>query len=185
MLIGAHKEELPDIMVRVATPTDADLLVELCSSTFYDTYTAARPALEKDFVAYIKGHFSKEKITSNLSNPKVIYVLAEKNNMAAGYCKINLRTAPEEINDDSWIQLEEIYVAKGMVGQGFGKKLMEEFLKIGNKQGSTTAWLAVWDGNQRAIDFYKQWGFEVFGSQQFKMETTADIDVLMKKYLGR
>jgi len=44
-------------------------------------------------------------------------------------------------------------------------------------------WLGVWEKNNRAISFYKKWGFEKFGEHSFTLGDDIQNDWLMKKEL--
>lgn len=168
------------ITLRQASIEDAEALSKLCSETFLETYVPSRPQLKSEFLTYTEKNYSKEAILTKFLDLNLIYLIAEIDNTAVGYCRIYRKTSPEGDNEKS-IKLSEIYVKKEMIGKGVGKKLMEEFLNIAKEQGAQVAWLGVWEGNQKAIDFYKKWGFEVFGSEKFTIEATTDIDLLMKK----
>jgi ribosomal protein S18 acetylase RimI-like enzyme len=64
-----------------------------------------------------------------------------------------------------------------------GKEMMLACLAIAEEDGFDAMWLGVWQKNQRAIDFYKQWGFETFGTRNFKIGSTTNDDYLMIKKL--
>ncbi len=171
------------VKVRRGALDDIELLSKLGSSTFYETYFPTRPRLKRDFQAYIQRNYSPESIRTKLTNPKIIYLIAEVGDRPMGYCKINLAKSPQGEVDKKWIKLEEIYVTKDMQAKGVGRTLMEEYFRIASVEEADIAWLGVWDGNQKAIDYYKKWGFEPFGSEEFRIDQETDIDLLMKKEL--
>ena len=70
-----------------------------------------------------------------------------------------------------------------MIGKGVGKKLMQTCHDIARQKGKKILWLGVWKENHRAIDFYKSWGFEIFGDQEFILGDDVQTDWLMKKDL--
>jgi len=45
-------------------------------------------------------------------------------------------------------------------------------------------WLGVWERNETAINFYKKWGFELFGSHIFRLGNDDQNDLLLKKQLN-
>jgi diamine N-acetyltransferase len=177
-----EKQLASTVSIRIGKESDAGLLSQLCTSTFLETYIPIRTVLEQEFIAYTRRSYSEEKIKEKLLNPKTIYLIAEIDSQPVGYCHINLGISPKG-DDKKWIYLEEVYLTKANIGKGVGKRLMEEFLQIAKKQDSEIAWLGVWEGNKKAIDFYIKWGFEIFDKQNFKLDKTTDIDLLMKKEL--
>jgi ribosomal protein S18 acetylase RimI-like enzyme len=68
-----------------------------------------------------------------------------------------------------------------MIGKGVGKKLMQTSHEVAEQRKKQILWLAVWKENQRAIDFYEHWGFEIFGEQDFLLGDDLQKDWLMKK----
>ena len=46
-----------------------------------------------------------------------------------------------------------------------GKELMQLCLNKAGESGNDSVWLCVSTLNHKAIEFYKRWGFEVFGSR--------------------
>jgi ribosomal protein S18 acetylase RimI-like enzyme len=41
----------------------------------------------------------------------------------------------------------------------------------------------VWEHNERALEFYRKWGFEKYGQHVFMLGNDAQTDLLMKKEL--
>ena len=60
---------------------------------------------------------------------------------------------------------------------------MEASINVAREKGKEVVWLGVWERNQRAIDFYKSWGFEKFGECDFLRGDDLQHDWLMKKQL--
>ena len=59
--------------------------------------------------------------------------------------------------------------------------LIRENIEYAAKNKFDTIWLGVWEHNQKAIEFYKKWGFEVFGKYIFVLGNDPQNDLLMKK----
>ncbi|MFA9491557.1 MAG: GNAT family N-acetyltransferase, partial [Anaerolineales bacterium] len=79
------------------------------------------------------------------------------------------------------IELVRIYVEEEVVGQGLGSALMKACLEEIKTNGLGTIWLAVWQKNQRAIDFYKRWGFEKVGVKEFVVGSDVQDDFIMER----
>jgi ribosomal protein S18 acetylase RimI-like enzyme len=79
------------------------------------------------------------------------------------------------------IEIERIYSKKEMIGKGVGKMLMERCLAVAAGNKRKEIWLGVWEYNDKAIEFYKRWGFEKFGEHHFPVGLDLQTDWLMKK----
>jgi ribosomal protein S18 acetylase RimI-like enzyme len=60
---------------------------------------------------------------------------------------------------------------------------MEACVDEAVRRGGTGLWLGVWQRNQRAIDFYRQAGFETVGSQIFPLGRDLQDDWVMLRPL--
>jgi ribosomal protein S18 acetylase RimI-like enzyme len=58
---------------------------------------------------------------------------------------------------------------------------MQAALKRAQSLGCDVVWLGVWDRNERAIEFYRKWGFEEFGDQPFQLGIDVQNDLLMAR----
>jgi ribosomal protein S18 acetylase RimI-like enzyme len=61
---------------------------------------------------------------------------------------------------------------------------MEYCIDFAIKGQNEVLYLAVWEHNHKAIQFYEKWGFEPFGSHIFVLGTDKQNDILMKKNLS-
>jgi ribosomal protein S18 acetylase RimI-like enzyme len=61
---------------------------------------------------------------------------------------------------------------------------MSECLQFARENNSKWVWLGVWENNERAIAFYKRWGFERFNEHIFMLGNDAQTDWLMKKSIS-
>jgi ribosomal protein S18 acetylase RimI-like enzyme len=68
-------------------------------------------------------------------------------------------------------------------GQKAGAALMQHCLGLAMMAGYDVVWLGVWEHNYKALNFYRKWGFEVFGSHIFRLGDDEQTDVMMKKHL--
>jgi ribosomal protein S18 acetylase RimI-like enzyme len=56
-----------------------------------------------------------------------------------------------------------IVVSDKFQGQGVGKALMDYMIGEAKKQNMKKIWLGVYSDNEKAIEFYKKFGFEIEG----------------------
>ena len=61
--------------------------------------------------------------------------------------------------------------------------MMDHSIQIAIDNNYDWIWLGVNTENLKAINFYKRYGFIVFGEKSFKLGEAMDTDFLMKKKL--
>ena len=147
--------------IRRATQADASILAELGARTIRQTYSAAFSRKEID--RYTSEVFNIEWLKADLANPEVVYFLATVNHQVCGYTKLQPSLAPDVITGKHPIELVRLYIDSTWIGQGIGAKLMQSVLEFAINNGFKTCWLRVLKGNDRAIAFYRRWGFVDFG----------------------
>jgi ribosomal protein S18 acetylase RimI-like enzyme len=64
------------------------------------------------------------------------------------------------------VYVQDMYVAPRMRGRGLGRDLMEAVVRRSRERGGRYVKLAVYDGNEQAIGFYRSLGFEVCHDEQ-------------------
>lgn len=64
------------------------------------------------------------------------------------------------------VYVQDMYVAPRMRGHGLGRDLMEAVVRRSRERGGRYVKLAVYDGNEQAIGFYRSLGFEVCDDEQ-------------------
>jgi ribosomal protein S18 acetylase RimI-like enzyme len=69
------------------------------------------------------------------------------------------------------------------IGRGVGAALMQAALREADARGCDAIWLDVWENNNRAIDFYRRWGFVEIGTQPFRLGNDTQRDLLMVRHV--
>ena len=64
------------------------------------------------------------------------------------------------------VYVQDMYVAPRVRGRGLGRDLMEAVLRRSRERGGSYVKLAVYDGNEQAIGFYRTLGFEICDDEQ-------------------
>jgi diamine N-acetyltransferase len=82
------------------------------------------------------------------------------------------------------LEISRIYVVKEKLGLGVGKALMEFAISFAKDLNKKAICLGVWEHNERAIRFYKSFGFEKFDEHIFMVGNDAQTDWLMKMELS-
>lgn len=169
------------ITIRPATVADAEIIADLSRSTFYETFAASNKP--EDIEMFLSEQFTRESLVAEVAISTNIFFLAYSGKELAGYVKLRDRNNPRELKGLTSLEIARIYATEKMIGKGVGKKLMELSIETALQKKKQVVWLAVWEKNQRAIDFYTSWGFEVFSKQIFVLGKDLQKDWMMKKML--
>ena len=175
--INYHK-----VLIRIAIPGDEETVADIGRRTFYETWKNVNT--EEDLQMYMLKSFDAKEIREEIENSKVTtFFLAFVDDELAGYAKLRNDRSYDQIKGLRALEMERIYVLKKFQDQKIGKALMDESLTIAYQGKYEVMWLGVNQENHKAIDFYKKYGFEVFGTKQFTLGMAIDEDFLMKKML--
>jgi ribosomal protein S18 acetylase RimI-like enzyme len=169
------------LLITKADITDAAILTTLSVTTFIDTF--GKDNAREDMDKYVAEEMNEAKITEELRDECSLFFLAWHNGILAGYAKIRTGKIPAGLEKNKPMELERIYVLNEYLGKKIGAALMSLCLTYAISNGHDILWLGVWGENYRAINFYRKWGFELFGTHHFKLGDDLQTDVLMKKTL--
>ena len=165
------------IHIRQATVADAAQLADLGRRTFVDAFGSKNdPAHIQEYVVVA---FAVNRLEDEIKDPLAEFLIAEAAGEALGYAKITLGKAPACVTSPDPIELERIYVHQSAIGTGVGSALMSACLEAIATRGGRSAWLGVWERNERAIRFYRKWGFEIVGAKVFLLGGDMQTDVVM------
>lgn len=133
--------------------------------------------------AYLSSEFNDQKILSEWRSPDVGFYFCRVDGQLAGYLKLKFPKA-DEIRAEEWgIEVERIYVDATFQGRGIGSRLMEHAIVIAKAKYADRLWLGVWEHNTKAIQLYRRFGFETYGSHAFHLGTDVQTDLLMQRIL--
>jgi ribosomal protein S18 acetylase RimI-like enzyme len=166
---------------RIASMDDLQLIAEISRNTFYDTYHAFNT--KEDMDMYIGHYFNLTNIESELKNPSNTFLLVYDAHQLCGYAKLSEGNTIEQLKDHPVLEIARFYAVKEMIGKGVGAFLMNECINIAKQKANDFLWLIVWQENAKAISFYKKFGFEIFGEQEFILGKDIQHDWLMRKEL--
>lgn len=169
------------LTITKATAADAAILSELGITTFTEAFAASNR--QEDMDKYLAEAMSVAKIEAELADEQNLFLVAWYKGEPAGYAKLGFARKPEADGFASPVELERIYVLKKYYGNKIGAALMNMCLTHAINRNYNTMWLGVWQHNHRAISFYKQWGFEFYGTHPFMLGDDLQTDELMKKVL--
>ena len=170
------------IIINQATLQDVTKLLQLAKETFTETF--ARYNTEANMNKYLAEKFSAEKIQSELNNQNSLFFIAWEAQNPIGYLKLNTGNAQTELQDNTAIEIERIYVKSSHHGQKVGQLLYEKAMDVARTKQKTYLWLAVWEQNPRAISFYRKNGFVEFDKHIFILGDEKQTDIMMKKAIN-
>lgn len=162
------------IALRTADRDDADLIADISRETFRDTFGASNT--EADMDLFLSTQFTHARLAAEVGQPGHVFLLATAGQTVAGYIFIRQGTASDEI--------ARLYVRKPFLGRSVGKTLMQASIALAIENRKTSIWLGVWEHNERAIAFYRSFGFVRTGKQDFVLGTDVQRDWVMEKQIS-
>jgi ribosomal protein S18 acetylase RimI-like enzyme len=178
--------------------------------TFTRSYASIIPA--EELASYTNRVFDLEQLKSELAHRESVYLLVLASMIPCGYSKLEPTAPPLEINGPTCrglpardsragrprhsaakmaathpnpVELVRLYVLPEWTGAGIGSKLIEASLDTAFEQGYRSCWLRVWEGNTRAIEFYRHRGFSEVGSEPYHVGRCAETVLLLIRDLSR
>ena len=169
------------VTVRRGAAEDAALLAGLGAKTFRDAF--AEFNTEEDMAAYLEGAFGPHLQAAELADPAGAFLIAESGGRAVGYARLRRGPAPGCVSDPGAVEIERLYVLQEWKGAGAAAALMGACLDRARADGFRTVWLGVWERNDRAVAFYRKWGFSVVGKKPFAVGSDVQDDYVMERAL--
>jgi ribosomal protein S18 acetylase RimI-like enzyme len=171
----------PALHITIATVADAQDLTDLSIRTFVDAFS--KDNKKEDMDKYIADEMSVEKLAAELADSNNTFFLAHNKKALTGYAKVRSIKKPEALKNNNPLEIERIYVLQQHHGTKTGAALMQRCIDYALQHKHDVIWLGVWEHNTPAVNFYKKWGFDFFGSHNFRLGDDIQTDVLMRKML--
>ncbi|MEO7359610.1 MAG: GNAT family N-acetyltransferase [Gemmatimonadaceae bacterium] len=166
--------------------SEAARLSEFAKDNFDKTYGPLCRAADVD--AYMASALSPSELLRVLTNPTSWVFAAIVDDAWVGYAQVHLAPLPDGITSQharslsrTPMELSRFYVARKCHGTGVAKQMLGIVMAHAELQGSETMWLSVWQQNERAIAFYKKWGFASIGESKFLMGEDLQDDFIMER----
>lgn len=169
---------MEEINVRKITLPDINQLQKIGKQTFFETFATGNT--EENMKKYLEEGFSLDKLTNELENKDSEFYFAELNSNVIGYLKLNHGQSQTELQDNTSLEIERIYVLKEFHGKKVGQLLYDKAINIAKEMNVSYVWLGVWEENPRAINFYKKNGFVEFDKHFFRLGNDEQTDIMMK-----
>jgi GNAT superfamily N-acetyltransferase len=175
-------KEKANITIRYGNADDNELLAELGAQSFYETFAAYNTP--ENMAAFLAKGYNPQKQAAELTNSASIFLIAELEGVAAGYALLHRDSTEPCITGTKPIELRRIYTLQAWIGRGVGAALMQAAIAEAKARGHDTLWLGVWEKNERALTFYRRWGFVEVGSHLFVVGDDPQTDLLMQLVLA-
>lgn len=169
------------IAISKVKPEEVLALQKIGRQTFYETFAESNSA--ENMSEYLENGFAIEKLAQELQEENSEFYFAKMDQEVIGYLKLNFGTAQTEIQDETALEIERIYVLQTFHGKQVGQLLYDKAIAIAKEKKVAYVWLGVWEENPRAIRFYEKNGFVPFGKHLFKLGDDEQTDIMMKLVL--
>lgn len=171
--------ELPAVSIRLAGPMDADLLVALGRTMFYEAFSEQTDP--QDMESHLQNAFKIDEIRRQLNGDRAFFLLIEVDSKVAGYAYLDAESSPASIKAPNPIQLVRLYLRQDYYGRNVGNYLMKACLETARSKGFEAVWLSSWELNHRANAFYKKWKFEIVGRAKFRVGSDIQDDFIFTR----
>ena len=138
------------IEVQKAQLNELKQLQQICINAYSQNF--AHHWNEGGLEWYIDQQFSDSQLMQAIESPKTDYYIIYKDGLPVGFCKLGY-------SDQTWLELEKIYVLPIEKGNGIGKTVLEMIISLAKGKDKTELVLYVIDNNEAAISFYQRNGF--------------------------
>jgi ribosomal protein S18 acetylase RimI-like enzyme len=162
--------------IRRATSSDAPSLSAFAAAVFPLGCPATDPA---DLASHIGSQLTPARFVALIDDPNIVVLLAESSQRIVAYLVIARRSPHPALAVPAPAELRKLYLDPAHHGTGLSSALIHCALSILNAEGPRPIWLSVFSENPRAIAFYKKWGFEIAGAQDYLVGSDHQKDFLM------
>ena len=170
------------IDIRLAKKEDASFIALLGRTTFTETFGHFFRD-QQDLIDYYNRTFSVQKIEDGIEKADNVFWIAFANRLPVGYAKLKLNSHSDFVESQDVCQLQKIYVLKDFLSMKIGFGLQDALLKKAKELNFNHVWLSVLHSNERAINFYKNSGFENVGHHDFQIGKERFEFIAMNKQL--
>lgn len=154
----------------------ADTLSLIGAASFLENFAGFLPG--EDVLAHCRNQHSPMKYSSWLTEPETRACLAEVRGAPVGYALLCTPDLPVPATPDD-IELKRIYLLHRFQGSGIGAALMSWSIETARSLKKRRLLLGVHEGNEKALDFYRQHGFTDAGTRSFQVGQTICSDLIL------
>lgn len=170
--------------IKEAIKSDITDLTKLAAQTYKETFghSFTPEELEKQ----IQETRSEQYFLFALQKDTIL--IAQQDNQTIGYvqiCDMEINVKEHTAHEGSQA-INAIYVAAAHQGKGIGRQLMDEAFKHPRIEESRSVYIDVWEENERAVNFYKNYGFSIVGKCDVVVDgKIVGEDLVLAKHIGQ
>lgn len=158
------------MLIRRATEEETEIIAAIGRIAVADAHRLS--CSEADLAQYLDANYNHVAIRDELTNADNIYHILYYNDTPAGFSKIVLNAAHENITETNATKLDRIYLLADFYDLKLGYHLLHHNVAFSKNAQQSGMWLFTWIGNERAINFYKRNGFDIIGEHSFRISGT-------------
>ena len=143
------------VVVRRADKTDINVISTMARAIWPETYSSIISDAQIKYMLNL--FYSHESLEKQFDDHHIFYI-ALMNAETVGFASY------AHDNKTGVYKVHKLYVHPMLHGKGFGKKLLDRIIADVKPAGATAIRLNV-NRQNRAIDFYKRYGFELVGEE--------------------
>lgn len=171
------------MLIRVATPVDLPLVVDLAARTFP---LACPPGMSTaDMDAFVAEHLSAGRFAEHHADPAAEILVAEADDGALHGYTLTFAREPYGVHAQivrarPSVELSKCYVDPRAQGTGTAAYLIGAVLDRARDGGAHSVWLGVNSQNARAQRFYAKAGFVAVGERTFTVGRQTERDLVLE-----
>lgn len=160
-------------------PEEVELLRNVAFASFMAAYKGQIPDVLMH--EYLESTHSIEVLSQELRTEDTFYFFVLNKGRAAGFLMLEHPRTHPRLDLEPAVFIHRIYLLPEYWHQGLGTAMMAFCEAFARDRGAGWLWLQVWRENQRALKFYKKWGFEQFSTIDFILGNVVHDDLLLRK----
>lgn len=153
------------VTIRTWARQDIPVVRERALRIWRATYGTFIP--DKDLVLFHRTFFSEDHLMQYMSSPDLCGFLAEVDGETVAFAKTYFAA------HESTFYLSSLYVLPEFQGMGIGKTMLDVSEEIALAHSAEEVWLGVMKQNGKALQWYRQLGFEFVREAPFMMGETS------------
>jgi ribosomal protein S18 acetylase RimI-like enzyme len=165
------------VAIRRAMAEDGPALAAFARRVFTETFGAHYAA--GDLAAHLDRAFGPAGLPAELEDPDFRFRMAEEGGDVAAFIKLAPMTLAVDHPPGS-LEIKQLYVLAPWQGKGVAQRLMDWAIETARAEEAPALYLSVWSQNQRAIAFYRRYGFVMAGTAPFTVGGQTDEDPVMR-----
>lgn len=163
--------------IREAGAEDADLLALIGAASFLETFADVHTGQE--IVAHCGAHHSASAYRALLAKGADAWLIETSTTQApVGYAVLTDADLPGAAEDGD-LELKRIYMLSRLHGTGAAAELMRLVVDRARRRGARRLLLDVYSKNDRAIAFYRKYGFAKIADVRFLVGGTGYDDIVL------